>query len=190
MMACPLDPADVVEWQLAFSSTVHSGPSRLPAMRFVVHEHQAQHHHWDFRLELAGALVSWAVPKGPSMDPSQKRLAIRVPDHPLSYASFEGIIPEGQYGAGPVVIWDRGTFVPAGDTATQDLKQGKLTFELRGKKFRGGFTLVRLKRGEGKDWLLIKNADEFAVRRWKIESALSPARLRSLREKQPPCDTQ
>ena len=133
--------------------------------------------------------MSWAVPKGPSMDPSQKRLAIRVPDHPLSYASFEGIIPEGQYGAGPVVIWDRGTYVPAGDTPNQDLKEGKLSFELRGKKLRGEFTLIRLKRGEGRDWLLIKNADEFALRRWKIESALSPARLRSLREKQPPCES-
>jgi bifunctional non-homologous end joining protein LigD len=158
-------------------------------MRFVVHEHQASHHHWDFRLEIAGALVSWAVPKGPSMDPSQKRLAIRVPDHPLTYASFEGIIPEGQYGAGPVVIWDRGTYIPAGDTATKDLEEGRFSFELRGKKLRGEFTLVRLKRGTGKDWLLIKQADEFAVRRWKIESALTPSRLRSLREKQPPCET-
>ncbi|HEX9722862.1 MAG TPA: DNA polymerase ligase N-terminal domain-containing protein [Vicinamibacteria bacterium] len=159
-------------------------------MRFVVHEHQAQHHHWDFRLELAGALKSWAVPKGPSLDPSQKHLAIRVPDHPLSYAKFEGIIPEGLYGAGPVVIWDRGTYVPAGDTVIKDLKEGKLSFELRGKKLRGGFTLVRLKRGNKKEWLLIKKADDFAQRTWHIESALTPSRLRSLREKQPPCDTQ
>jgi bifunctional non-homologous end joining protein LigD len=122
------------------------------------------------------------------MDPSQKRLAIRVPDHPLPYASFEGIIPEGQYGAGPVVIWDRGTYIPAGDTPSKDLEGGRFSFELRGKKLRGEFTLVRLKRGTGKDWLLIKQADEFAVRRWKIESALTPSRLRSLREKQPPCE--
>jgi len=124
------------------------------------------------------------------MDPSQKRLAIRVPDHPLSYAKFQGIIPEGQYGAGPVVIWDRGTYVPIGDTPVKDLKEGKLSFELRGKKLRGGFTLVRLKRGGKKEWLLMKKSDDFAQPNWRIDSALAPSRLRSLRKKEPPCKTQ
>ena len=157
-------------------------------MRFVVQEHQARRHHFDFRIELEGALKSWAIPKGPSMDPAQKRLAVRVPDHPLSYAGFEGVIPEGQYGAGAVVIWDRGRFVPLGDAPGGDLERGKLSFELHGKKLRGAFSLVRLKRGEGKDWLLIKKGDSFASPGWRIETALTPARLSALREKKPPCD--
>ena len=148
-------------------------------MRFVVHEHEARRHHFDVRLEIGGVLKSWAVPKGPSMDPSVKRLAVQVPDHRLSYGDFEGLIPEGQYGAGPVVIWDRGTFVAASDDPEGDLERGKLSFTLRGRKLDGGFTLVRLKRGDGQ-WLLIKQADELAKRGWKISSALTPARRRKL----------
>jgi bifunctional non-homologous end joining protein LigD len=143
-------------------------------MRFVVHEHEARRHHYDFRLEIGGVLKSWAVPKGPSMDPSEKRLAVQVPDHSLGYGDFEGVIPEGQYGAGRVAIWDRGTFVPASDDPGGDLDRGKLSFTLNGKKLRGGFTLVRFKKGAGQ-WLLIKQADELAGRGWKISSVLTPS---------------
>lgn len=149
-------------------------------MKFVVHEHQARRHHFDFRLEIEGVLKSWAVPKGPSMDPAEKRLAVHVPDHPLSYGDFEGVIPEGQYGAGPVVIWDRGSYVATSDDPEGDLGRGKLSFTLSGRKLRGGFTLLRLRRGDG-EWLLIKQADEFAQRGWKISSALTPARGKKLR---------
>jgi bifunctional non-homologous end joining protein LigD len=156
-------------------------------MRFVVHEHEARRHHYDFRLEIGGALKSWAVPKGPSMDPAEKRLAVQVPDHPLSYGDFEGIIPEGQYGAGPVVIWDRGIFEPGSEDPEGDLGRGKLAFTLNGRKLKGGFALVRLRRGDG-DWLLIKQADDFAERGWKTSSALTSARRKKLLEKKPPCD--
>ena len=149
-------------------------------MRFVVHEHDARRHHYDFRLELGGVLKSWAVPKGPSMDPAQKRLAVQVPDHPLSYGDYEGVIPEGQYGAGPVVIWDRGTFAAESGDPAGDLERGKLSFTLSGRKLKGGFSLVRLRRGKGEEWLLIKKADDLAERGWKISSALTPARRRNL----------
>ena len=148
-------------------------------MRFVVHEHEARRHHYDFRLEVGGALKSWAVPKGPSMDPSEKRLAVQVPDHPLSYGDFEGVIPKGQYGAGPVVIWDRGTFEASSDDPEGDIERGKLSFTLRGRKLKGGFTLVRFKRREA-EWLLIKQSDGFAERGWRISSALTPARRKKL----------
>jgi bifunctional non-homologous end joining protein LigD len=148
-------------------------------MRFVIHEHEARRHHFDFRLEIGGVLKSWAVPKGPSMDPSEKRLAVQVPDHPLSYRDFEGVIPEGQYGAGPVVIWDRGTFEASSDDPEGDLERGKLSFTLRGRKLKGGFTLVRFKRREA-EWLLIKQSDGFAERGWKISSALTSARRKKL----------
>jgi bifunctional non-homologous end joining protein LigD len=148
-------------------------------MRFVVHEHQARRHHYDFRLEIEGALKSWAVPKGPSMDPAEKRLAVQVPDHPLSYAGFEGVIPEGQYGAGPVVIWDRGSFTTSSGDPGSDLVRGKLSFSLKGRKLKGRFTLLRLKRGE-RNWLLIKQADEFAERGWRISSSLAPVRRAKL----------
>ena len=128
---------------------------------------------------MAGVLKSWAVPKGPSMDPAEKRLAVRVPDHPLSYGDFEGVIPEGEYGAGPVVIWDRGTFTAASDDPEGDLDSGKLSFTLNGRKLKGGFSLVRFKKGDGQ-WLLTKQADELAERGWKISSALTPARRKKL----------
>jgi bifunctional non-homologous end joining protein LigD len=151
-------------------------------MRFVVHEHEARRHHFDFRLEIGGVLKSWAVPKGPSMDPSEKRLAVQVPDHPLSYGDFEGVIPEGQYGAGPVVIWDRGTFEASSDHPDGDLERGKLSFTLRGRKLKGAFTLVRFKRREA-EWLLIKQSDRFAERGWGISSALTSARRKKLLER-------
>ncbi len=133
--------------------------------RFVVHEHDASRLHYDFRLEIGGVLKSWAVPKGPSMNPADKRLAVMVPDHPLEYIDFEGVIPEGSYGAGAVVVWDDGTFelVDPGAPGTQ-LKAGKLAFVLRGKKLKGGFALARFARGKtGNEWLLIKKKDAWAA---------------------------
>jgi bifunctional non-homologous end joining protein LigD len=158
-------------------------------MRFVVHEHHATRLHFDFRLEIAGALKSWAIPKGPSMNPSEKRLAVMVEDHPLEYIDFEGIIPEGQYGAGPVLIWDSGEFKPEGDLENA-LAKGKLVFTLNGNKLRGAFSLVLMKgRGSGKDWLLIKGQDSFVKKDWKMEEALTPAKKKKLVEKTPPCET-
>lgn len=135
-------------------------------LRFVVQKHAASHLHYDFRLELDGVLKSWAVPKGPSLNPQEKRLAMMVEDHPYDYKDFEGIIPEG-YGAGVVLIWDQGTYtVPEGkdlqESMHNGLKEGKLHFILEGKKLKGGFSLVRLK-GKEKEWLLIKNKDDYAT---------------------------
>jgi bifunctional non-homologous end joining protein LigD len=140
------------------------GPARRPI--FVVQEHHARQLHWDFRLEADGVLKSWAVPKGPSLDPAHKRLAIRVEDHSLSYADFEGRIPEGSYGAGTVQLWDRGTYdnLQAPRTLAEGIAAGRLEFVLHGKRLRGRFVLLRMAgKGQGKDhWLLIKRKDEFA----------------------------
>ncbi|MDP3605270.1 MAG: DNA polymerase ligase N-terminal domain-containing protein, partial [Polaromonas sp.] len=113
------------------------------SLRFVIQKHDASRLHYDFRLELDGTLKSWAVPKGPSLDPKVKRMAVQVEDHPISYASFEGNIPDKQYGAGNVIVWDQGTWLPAGD-ASRGLKSGKLKFELQGDKLKGHWTLVRM----------------------------------------------
>jgi len=158
-------------------------------MRFVVHEHHATRLHYDFRLEIAGVLKSWAIPKGPSMNPADKRLAVMVEDHLLEYRDFEGIIPEGLYGAGSVLIWDTGEFDVEGNPEI-GLRQGKLRFTLNGKKLKGGFSLV-LMRGKttGKEWLLIKTQDDFAQKDWKIKEELTPAKKKQLREKIPPCET-
>ena len=158
-------------------------------MRFVVHEHHATRRHFDFRLEISGVLKSWAVPKGPSMNPADKRLAVMVEDHPLEYGDFEGIIPQGHYGAGPVIIWDSGEFKPEEDPEA-GLSKGKFSFTLSGKKLKGGFSLTLMKgRGTGKDWLLIKKRDAFAKEDWKVEEELTPARRKRLEEKVPPCET-
>src|SRR2546428_814365 len=128
---------------------------------FVVHMHAARRLHWDLRLEMDGVLRSWAVPKGPSPNRADKRLAVLVEDHPLEYGDFEGIIPEGNYGAGAVIVWDRGRWVPLEDPQ-EGLKKGKLLFELRGYKLHGKWTLVKLKKGE-KEWLLIKGKDGYVA---------------------------
>ena len=158
-------------------------------MRFVVHEHHSTRLHFDFRLEIAGVLKSWAIPKGPSMNPAEKRLAVMVEDHSLEYIDFEGIIPEGHYGAGPVLIWDSGEFQPEGDLES-GLKKGRLSFTLTGKKLKGSFSLILMKgRGSGKEWLLIKRKDAFAKGDWKIKEDLTPTRKKKLVEKIPPCET-
>jgi bifunctional non-homologous end joining protein LigD len=128
-----------------------------PGRLFVVHKHAATRLHYDLRLEMEGVLESWAVPKGPSRNPKDKRLAVKVEDHPLEYGDFEGVIPEGNYGAGAVILWDRGVWVPIGDIQ-EGLEKGKLLFELRGYKLRGTWTLVKIKKSE-KEWLLIKERD-------------------------------
>ncbi len=129
------------------------------ASRFVVQKHQASHLHYDFRLEWDGVLLSWAVPKGPSMDPAMKRLAMQVEDHPLEYADFEGVIPTGEYGGGTVMIWDRGTYVPEYPDVGEALRKGEIKFTLKGKKLKGGWVLVRTR---GRSWLLIKRRDKAA----------------------------
>jgi len=133
------------------------GVSPASGSLFVVHKHAATRTHYDLRLELEGVLKSWAVPKGPSRDPAEKRLAVHVEDHPIEYGDFEGVIPEGNYGAGAVIVWDRGQWVPIEDPI-QGLEKGKLLFELKGYKLRGRWTLVKIKKSE-KDWLLIKERD-------------------------------
>src|SRR6266508_6432723 len=126
---------------------------------FVVHQHAARRLHFDLRLEMEGVLRSWAVPKGPSYNQAEKRLAVHVEDHPMEYGDFEGLIPEGNYGAGAVIVWDRGQWVPHGDPG-EGLEKGKLLFELRGFKLRGMWTLVKLKKTD-RDWLLIKERDGY-----------------------------
>ena len=136
---------------------------------FMIHKHDASRLHYDLRLQIGDVLKSWAVPKGPSLDPAEKRFAAEVEDHPLEYGGFEGVIPEGQYGAGPTLIWDRGAWAPMGDIE-QSLKAGTLKFRLAGEKLKGGWTLVRMRRraGETKNsWLLIKEPDDAAATRWR-----------------------
>ncbi len=162
------------------------------ALSFVIQKHAARALHYDFRLELDGSLKSWAVPKGPSLDPQDKRMAVHVEDHPLSYGSFEGTIPPGQYGAGTVIVWDRGSWLPVGD-AEKGYKAGKLKFELRGEKLHGHWTLVRMRgRGDEKKqepWLLIKERDEAArpAAEFQVVEALPDSVLGSkTRSEKPP----
>jgi bifunctional non-homologous end joining protein LigD len=133
-------------------------------LSFVVQKHQASHLHYDFRLEWNGVLLSWAVPKGPSLDPSVKRLAMPVEDHPLEYGGFEGVIPEGQYGGGTVMVWDRGYWVPDDKDVDRALREGQLKFSLFGAKLRGSWALVRTVIGGSPriKWLLIKHRDGYA----------------------------
>ncbi|HTE23374.1 DNA polymerase ligase N-terminal domain-containing protein [Flavitalea sp.] len=136
---------------------------------FVIQRHKATSLHYDFRLEVNGVLKSWAVPKGPSLNPTDKRLAMMVEDHPLSYGGFKGTIPEGNYGAGIVEIWDKGTYEPEemdkiSDKAIErNIKNGMLKFSLKGRKLKGSFALVRIRGADSKNWLLIKHRDKFAT---------------------------
>jgi bifunctional non-homologous end joining protein LigD len=139
-----------------------------PRLRFIVQKHEARRLHYDFRLELGGVFKSWAVTRGPSLDPGEKRLAVEVEDHPLDYGDFEGTVPEGQYGGGTVQLWDRGYWSPEGDDPAHALRDGTLKFSLAGEQLRGGWVLVRMKSGRsgGKraNWLLIKQRDAAARR--------------------------
>jgi bifunctional non-homologous end joining protein LigD len=161
----------------SFAATPEPAPAVAEARRgpllFVVQQHSARRLHYDFRLECDGVLKSWAVPKGPSLEPGEKRLAVQTEDHPFDYASFEGVIPAGQYGAGEVIVWDCGVYSPdEGGTSFDDrarverevaagLAKGKLSILLRGEKLKGSFALVRA-RG-GKEWLLLKHRDRYAA---------------------------
>jgi bifunctional non-homologous end joining protein LigD len=141
-------------------------PKRGKLPIFVIQKHQASQLHYDFRLEMEGVLKSWAVPRGPSYDPTVKRLAMMTEDHPYDYASFEGVIPAGNYGAGNVIIWDQGTweFIEPGDDPVKALESGKLAFKLYGKKMFGEWALVKIKgrSPKGNEWLLIKHRDAYA----------------------------
>lgn len=136
--------------------------------RFVIQQHDATSMHWDVRLEAAGVLKSWAVPKGPSTDPREKRLAMPTEDHPLDYAAFEGVIPEGQYGAGPVIVWDAGTFRNLTEKDGREVavdravEAGHVKVFLEGRKLRGGFAFTRTGRGKRPRWILVKLRDEHA----------------------------
>jgi bifunctional non-homologous end joining protein LigD len=156
--------------------------ARDPA--FVIQKHNASRLHYDFRLEVDGVLASWAVPKGPSLDPKQKRLAVHVEDHPMDYAYFEGAIPKGEYGAGQVIVWDKGTYRDLRDEPVDEgIEKGHISVWLEGEKLRGGWSLQRM---EGKNWLLVKRSDEFANPKLDIteerpESVLSGRTIEDLR---------
>jgi bifunctional non-homologous end joining protein LigD len=158
-----------------FENTPEPAPgegSNFPTNYFCVQRHNATRLHYDFRLEIAGALKSWAVPKGPTLDPAPRHLAAMVEDHPLEYGDFEGNIPAGNYGAGSVMLWDRGTFELLGEAAAaEQLARGDLKFRLHGEKLNGDFAIVLMKgRGKGNEWLLIKKRDEFATPEWDVEA--------------------
>src|SRR5579883_3233759 len=136
-------------------------------LAFVIQKHAARRLHYDFRLELDGVLMSWAIPKGPSYDPEDKRLAVHVEDHPIEYGGFEGVIPEGEYGGGTVMVWDRGTWAPEVPDVNAALQKGDLKFSLHGAKLKGSWVLVRTRGfgGRRSSWLLIKHRDQFASTR-------------------------
>jgi bifunctional non-homologous end joining protein LigD len=163
------------------------GKSKDKQLAFVVQRHHASHLHYDFRLELDGMLKSWAVPKGPSMNPGDKRLAMMVEDHPFDYRKFEGIIPNGNYGAGVVMIWDKGTYTSLAQNRADDIKtlraglrSGNLKFRLDGEKLKGEFALVKLHSAEDNSWLLIKHNDEFAVSKNYSSEDLVPSEIKKM----------
>src|ERR1035438_7490435 len=152
--------------------------SQGPANAFCVERHDATRLHYDFRLEIDGVLKSWAVPKGPTLDPTLKHLAAHVEDHPVEYGSFEGNIPKGNYGAGSVMLWDRGTFELLGDgvAGAAQIQRGDLKFRLHGEKLNGDFALVLMKgRGKGNEWLILKKRDQFAEEGWDVEAHATSA---------------
>ena len=146
------------------SGKSHDAAGSQRDLLYVIQKHRASQLHYDFRLEFKGVLLSWAVPKGPSLDPSAKRLAMQVEDHPLEYGNFEGVIPEGEYGGGTVMVWDNGKWAPESDDIGAALQKGDLKFTLEGKKLRGSWVIVRT-HGFGskpdKSWLLIKHRDKY-----------------------------
>src|SRR5580704_8331290 len=159
---------------------------------FVVQKHRATRLHYDFRLAIDGTLKSWAVPKGPSQSAADKRLAVQTEDHPLDYGDFEGKIPEGNYGAGTVMVWDRGTFLVEGNVpALRQIGRGEIKFTLNGEKLRGSFALVKLKQSEkGNEWLLLKHKDSAEDGAWDIDqhdgSVLTGRVLEEIKEELPP----
>ncbi|HUB78391.1 MAG TPA: DNA ligase D [Bryobacteraceae bacterium] len=159
-----------------FEKTPEPAPSadesKFPRNYFCVQRHDATRLHYDFRLEIDGVLKSWAVPKGPTLDPGEKHFAAHVEDHPIEYGDFEGNIPKGNYGAGSVMLWDRGTFTLLGDAAgLEQIARGDLKFQLHGEKLKGDFALVHMKgRGKGNDWLILKKRDQHAVPGWDVEA--------------------
>lgn len=167
MSASPADTLATYHRKRDFKTTPEprGRVGRRAGHSFVIQKHDATRLHFDFRLELDGVLKSWAITKGPSLDPEEKRLAVRVEDHPLDYGGFEGTIPEGQYGGGTVMLWDEGTWEPEGDPH-EGLRKGKLSFILYGKRLKGGFALVRMRKdrtgGKRENWLLIKQRDDEA----------------------------
>jgi bifunctional non-homologous end joining protein LigD len=175
-MSKKADPLSTYNRKRDFSRTPEpSGKRARPAarLRFVVQMHRASRLHYDFRLEVNGVLASWAVPKGPTMVAGERRLAMHVEDHPLDYKDFEGVIPQGEYGGGEVIVWDRGTYTLAeGDDAARAIAKGKIAFDLHGKKLHGVFALVKMKGREGQSgepWLLIKERDEAAEPKWNVD---------------------
>src|SRR5687767_14611568 len=177
-MASTTRPKKLAEYQAKRDFTKTPEPSgrerRRPAPadgghRFVVQRHRARRLHYDLRLEHDGVLLSWAVPKGPTLDPKARRLAVQVEDHPLSYYDFEGVIPDG-YGKGDVIVWDWGTWTPADDDPAEALRKGDLHFDLDGEKLKGRFVLVRRDKPGGKDdWLLLHKRDDAAEPGWDPE---------------------
>ena len=158
-----MSPLDEYKKKRRFGSTPEPPPEpkqSASGCSFVVQKHRASHLHYDFRMEHDGVLKSWAIPKGPSLDPAVKRLAMAVEDHPVDYSDFEGIIPEGEYGGGTVMVWDRGTYTVDGpDDVAAALKKGDLKFTLHGAKLKGSWVLVRTR---NRQWLLIKHRDPYA----------------------------
>src|SRR2546422_986407 len=182
-----------VRWPFQTVDAITAPPTRFraqtavgkPAQQednfFVVQKHAARRLHFDFRLAIHGVLKSWAVPKGPSLNPADKRLAVQTEDHPMDYGNFEGKIPQGNYGAGTVMVWDRGTYRVMGEAdAGKQLQRGEIKFELNGEKLRGSFVLVKLKQSEkGNEWLLIKHKDAAVDPAWNIEEHEGSALTRS-----------
>ena len=160
-----------------FDKTPEPGPEKKrtkTGRMFVIQKHRATQLHYDFRLEVDGVLKSWAVPKGPSLDPTVKRLAMQVEDHPVDYAKFEGVIPEGEYGGGTVMVWDYGTYKPEEETknVAEALRKGELKFSLNGKKLKGSWVLVRTR---DRQWLLLKHRDYYTTNEEVTE--LAPASI-------------
>ncbi len=155
----------------------------MPA-RYVIQKHAATRLHYDLRLECGGVLLSWAVPKGPSLDPSRRRLAVRVEDHDLDYADFEGAIPDADYGAGTVMVWDTGTFETSGAPFAEQIEKGYAEFVIHGQKLNGGWKLLQWAAKGPANWLLIKRSDEFADRETDVTVAAPGSALtgRSMEE--------